>query len=43
MKWEWAVGEVILIVLCVYELWSLRKYDRKDVKAEPNPPKPPRN
>lgn len=28
MKWEWAVGEVILLVLAFYELWSLRKYDR---------------
>jgi hypothetical protein len=43
MKWEWAIGEVILLVLCAYELWSLRKYDRKDVEAEHTPPKSPRD
>jgi hypothetical protein len=42
MKWEWAVGEVILLVLAAYELWSLRKYDRQDGKVRratrPEPP-----
>jgi hypothetical protein len=28
MKWEWAIGEIILLLFCFYELWSLRKYDR---------------
>jgi hypothetical protein len=42
MKWEWAIGEVILLGVCAYELWSLRKYDRKDVKAERTPRKSPR-
>ena len=41
MKLEWAFGEVILLVLCAYELWSLRKYDRKDVKTDTTPPKSP--
>jgi hypothetical protein len=36
MKWEWAFGEVILIVLALYELWSLRKYKADDAKADRN-------
>ena len=35
MKWEWGFGEVILIVLALYELWSLRKYKVEDAKADP--------
>jgi hypothetical protein len=34
MKWEWAVGEVILLVLALYELWSLRRYDKANPEAE---------
>jgi len=35
---------VILLALAAYELWSLRKYDRQDVKVEPTPThKPPEN
>jgi hypothetical protein len=34
MKWEWSIGEVILIALALYELWSLRKYKKEDAKAE---------
>jgi hypothetical protein len=34
MKWEWGFGEVILIVLALYELWSLRKYKAEDTKAD---------
>ncbi len=28
LKFEWAFG-VILLVLAFYELWSLRKYDKR--------------
>jgi hypothetical protein len=35
MKWEWAVGEVVLLALAFYELWSLRKYDKPDAKKDP--------
>jgi hypothetical protein len=35
MKWEWAVGEVVLLALAFYELWSLRKYDKPDPKKDP--------
>ncbi len=34
MKWEWGFGEVILIALALYELWSLRKYKSEDTKAD---------
>ena len=44
MKWEWAVGEVILLILAFYELWSLRKYKRTDIKSDsadrPKDPQP---
>jgi hypothetical protein len=35
MKWEWAIGEVALLIFAFYELWSLRKYDRRDTKKNP--------
>jgi hypothetical protein len=35
MKWEWAIGEVALLIFAVYELWSLRKYDKPKVKPAP--------
>jgi hypothetical protein len=35
MKWEWSIGEVILIAFALYELWSLRKYKDQDAKVEP--------
>jgi hypothetical protein len=42
MKWEWSFGELILIALGLYELWSLRKYDRRKAKSyRPPPPKDP--
>ena len=34
MKWEWGFGEVILIALALWELWSLRKYKAEDTKAD---------
>jgi hypothetical protein len=40
MKWEWSFGELILIAFALYELWSLRKYDRPKSKSDQTPPPP---
>jgi hypothetical protein len=37
-RWEWLLIEALVLGVAVYELFSLRRSQRKDRKAEP--PKP---
>jgi hypothetical protein len=34
VKWEWAIGEIILLLFCFYELWSLRRYNRANRRTD---------
>ncbi len=34
MRWEWAIGEVVLLAFAFYELWSLRRDDKRKAKAD---------
>jgi hypothetical protein len=32
-RWEWAIGEVIILPLLLWELWRLRRSQRQDREA----------